>query len=765
MTTVNSTQPSFSSGIISTELFSRIDFSKLQSGLKQCENFEIRPAGGATFRTGTKFISTTKTETDPVALIPFSMSRDLGYCLEFGNNYIRVYKDGEQVQNNGSPVEIVTTYSSSELKEIKYAQENNKMFIVHQNHKPAVLTCTSDTSWSLADLVFNPNVLQVTSVTIAKETAKDPSTVVDYDAWQYAVSVEYPDGNEGLAVKSNVITSDIDLVNQNITVTISATGDIPTGSNILVYRIYRGEFYFVYKIPYVSGTTSYTLKDIGFAQDTTRAIKEEFTEFTTNNYPATVGFWNQRLIFANTQTKPNTIWGSRVGTYDDFTNTVLNLSDEAFELTLNSSTSDSITDVVTMDDLIVMTNSKIWRIVGTSPSNMQAYIESYSGASCLRPFVYKKSILYVDSSMNTVSNFIYSYELNGYTGQNLDVLCRGLLDGYSIVDLSFRDTPFGVLYAVRNDGVLLGLTYLKEENVYAWHQHKTDGSFENVCCIDKSLNDDVYVVVNRDGKKYIEIFQKQIDITEDVDDSWHLDCATKRTPTNQRYAWKNDSATGQATTIYTKTKKPILGTDVYLDPTLPTVSGKTNNFSDETNSVKYGKYWYKRDEEHDYLDVINYIDVYRFRGQYVTVVADGNEYKNVEVKNSGAHIGRINLPIYAATILVGLPYDGYLEPIPVDVSLKNSGTTVGLNRRITKATIRYYRSRGLWYGANKEKLYQIKTYTQENFAEPIPLETNVLNTDIPDTYKTETSFVIAQKSPFPAFIQSITLGINYGEKN
>ena len=756
MTTVNSTQPSFSSGIISTELFSRIDFSKLQSGLKQCENFEIRPAGGATFRAGTKFVSETKGQTDPVALIPFILSRDSGYCLEFGENYIRVYKDGEPVLNNGSRVEIVTTYTEAELKELKYAQENNKMYIVHKNHCPAILTCNSDTSWSLTNMVFEPSVSTITSVSIAKETAKDPNTVVDYDGWQYAVSVEDKDGKEGMATKSNVITSDIDLLNQNITLTIATPISMNAGDSILIYRIFRGEFFLIYRLPYVSGTSTYTFKDIGFQQDTTRAIKESFTSFSNSNYPAAVGFWNQRLIFANTPSNPNTIYGSRVGVYDDFTNTVLNNQDEAFELTLNSSTSDFITDVVTMDDLIIMTQSKIWRIVGTSPMNMQAYIESYSGSSGLRPFVYKKSILYVDSSKNTVSNFIYSYELNGYTGQNLDVLCRDLLDGYSINDVSFRDTPFGVLYVVRNDGMLLGLTYLKEENVYAWHQHKTDGSFENVCCIDKSLTDSVYVVVNRNGKKYIEVFEKQIDVNEGIDDSWHLDCATKRLPTNQVYAWENESSL-----IYTKTGSPLPGTPVWVDP-LGAISGYVNNVSIEDNSIKYGSKWYKRNPEEDTLDVTNHVDgLNRFIGKKVSVVADGNEYSDLTVSN----IGRVALPIYASTILVGLPYEGYLEPIPVDINFKESGTTVGVNRRITKATIRYNRSRGLWFGSSKDKLYQVKTYTNSNFGEPIPLETNILNTDIPDTYKTETSFVIAQKSPFPAFIQSITLGINYGEKN
>ena len=76
MADFNSTQPSFSAGIISTELFSRIDFAKLASGVRQCENFEVRPAGGAAFRTGTEFIAEVKDSTSDVNMIEFSESRE-----------------------------------------------------------------------------------------------------------------------------------------------------------------------------------------------------------------------------------------------------------------------------------------------------------------------------------------------------------------------------------------------------------------------------------------------------------------------------------------------------------------------------------------------------------------------------------------------------------------------------------------------------------------------------------------------------------------
>lgn len=526
MAILNNTQPSFSSGIISTELFGRIDFNKLESGLKQCENWFIRPAGGAVYRTGTKYISGAKYDDKSVSLIPFVYNRGDGLCLEFGEQYIRFYKDGEQITVDGEPYEITTTYGASEVQSIKFVQDKNKMYLVHPNHPPALLERKSDTEWSLRDLVFNPDVPTVESVTIKANVAKNPDTVVTFSGWQYAVSCVDKDGHEGMPVYSNIVASDIDLLNQTMSVSFTVDNDKMTNiDRFNIYRIKGGEFFRCYVQDRLENAETQSLTDISFALDETKSPKEKFTAFDGGEYPSAVGYWNQRLLLGCTNKKPNTFWGSRVGYPEDFTSTFVLADDEGFELTFNSGSLDSITDFITMDDLIVFTEGKIWRVTGTAVSNMAAYVESYTGSSGIRPYVSKKSILFIDSTINTVSNFVYSYELNGYAGQNLDILARDNFDGYTLKDISFRDTPYGVLYAVRSDGVLMCLTYMREENIYAWHKYTTQGYFRAVCNVDKNENDQVYVVVERDGHKYIELFQNEINAIQGINDSWHLDCA------------------------------------------------------------------------------------------------------------------------------------------------------------------------------------------------------------------------------------------------
>ncbi len=908
---LNNTQPSFSSGILSDELFSRIDYTKVSSGLKQCNNFLVRPAGGVEFRPGTMYVAEAKAN---ARLIPFVYNKDNGFCLEFSNNLIRIIKDGAVVvDSDGDEIEITTSYSSDDIGLIKYAQNKNTMYLTHQSYCPAKLERISDTEWELSDVVFQPSVVTVPSVTATAQTAEETATIVLYDDWQYAVSVVDEDDNEGLPVYSNVVSSDIDLLNQNIKVTFSPPDDTTGIDRFYIYRIDGGRFYFVYSIDYNESTTEYSFTDLDFSTDTTQAVKELFDDFYEGNYPSTVGIWNQRLLLANTQEDPNDIWLSNVGDYEDFTNTVNNSADEAINLTLSSGTGDSILGVAPLEDLIVFTDTKVWRVTGTSASDMLAYVESYSGASDVPPAVSKKSVLYVDSSENSVSNFIYSYELNGYSGQALDTLCRTLFDGYELTSGCLRNNPYSVYYCIRNDGVLLCLTYLREENIYAWSTFSTDGLYKDIISISKNLNDQMYVIVERNGVDYIELMKSNINSFEGLDDAWHLDCASKfvsnwvewenvssttttttylgydregyyenktwrvvqmdwwnssgngpydlyfltddssisetmnfryyqsyynsgfpdeidinsytsEYPLNENYTYNNRttqlSFTGQTFTeviyvedysdryitnlilggvVYDSDKNKVGNIGSYTTDTITVGSAVYNRNSslDETVtdsssniSLLYtkgdpisGGYCYTNTSESSSKIITSYTDdtitvdskVYtktdaevgqktisgltRFNDRLVTVVADGNEYKDIPVVD-----GEIDLELESSNILVGLPYDGIIQTIPVEMQISTGVTSFGYNRKTFNGVLNYYRTRGLWYGSSEDSLYEIKPYTNETFGETIPLETAKMILRVSDGYNNESTFFVAQKSPFPALIMNLTLGVDLSGK-
>ena len=106
---------SFVSGELGAKLDGRTDFNKYNTGAKTLENFLIHPQGAATRRVGTQFIAEVKNSAAKTRLIPFEFSTVQTYVLEFGNQYMRVYKDKGQVLSGGSAFEISTPYLEAEF--------------------------------------------------------------------------------------------------------------------------------------------------------------------------------------------------------------------------------------------------------------------------------------------------------------------------------------------------------------------------------------------------------------------------------------------------------------------------------------------------------------------------------------------------------------------------------------------------------------------------------------------------------------------------
>jgi len=127
-------QPSFAAGELAPSLYARVDLARYQTGLRLCSNFFVMPYGGVKNRPGTVFINETKSS-GVARLIPFQFNDEQTYVLEFGNLYMRVYKDGGVVEASpGVPYEISTPFTAAQLFELNYTQSADVMTIVHPSH-------------------------------------------------------------------------------------------------------------------------------------------------------------------------------------------------------------------------------------------------------------------------------------------------------------------------------------------------------------------------------------------------------------------------------------------------------------------------------------------------------------------------------------------------------------------------------------------------------------------------------------------------------
>jgi hypothetical protein len=149
MAKVVSIQTNFTAGELSPRVHSRVDIAKYNNGLKTCENVQLLVHGGARRRPGLRYVQEAKSNSQRARLIGFVYDRDQAYMLEFGNLYMRVYKDGVW---NGT--EVVTPYTSAMLPELNYTQNTDTMFLAHPQVPVQRLQRFGDTSWVMLAAPF-----------------------------------------------------------------------------------------------------------------------------------------------------------------------------------------------------------------------------------------------------------------------------------------------------------------------------------------------------------------------------------------------------------------------------------------------------------------------------------------------------------------------------------------------------------------------------------------------------------------------------------
>lgn len=227
-----------------------------------------------------------------------------------------------------------------------------------------------------------------------------------------------------------------------------------------------------------------------------------------------VGYYQQRLVFAASASSPQTLWFSRVGSFHNFGYSTPTKDDDAITLTIASRQVNRIRSLVPLKELLVLTSGAEITITGDStglkPTNVQAIFQSYIGSSTVAPAVYGNTALYVQARGQKLADLAYSYTSDGFQGQDLTVLSSHLVRGFEIKDMALAQVPNSCLWSVRNDGTLLGFTYLPTQEVYSWHRHDTDGVYESVASVPEDDEDAVYVIVQRtiNGslKRYVERF-------------------------------------------------------------------------------------------------------------------------------------------------------------------------------------------------------------------------------------------------------------------
>ena len=493
----------FTGGELSPRLDGRNDIAKYNSGCKTLENMIVYPHGSASRRSGTQFVAEVKDSTKKTRLISFEFSTVQTYILEFGDQYIRFYKDNGVILDGGSPYEISSPYLEAELFDIKFAQSADTMYICHPNHNPRKLTRTGHTNWTLVDDViingpFMDHNVETTTLTPSHKTVGATSTVT-------ASAVTGINSNQGFL--STDVGRLLHIKDGHLKITSVTSTTVVVGTVIVDLGI----------------TTPITDFALGSFSDTT-------------GYPACVTFFEQRLVFAGTTAQPQTLFFSRSADYENFDDqyheTVAD--DDAIVYTIASNQVNAIRFLTATRTLIIGTAGGEFAVNGggtgeaITPTNILINKQSNHGAANVDGIAVGNATLFLQRAKRKIRELAYNFDVDGYVAPDLTILAEHITES-GITQMAYQEEPNSIVWCVRADGQLLGFTYQREQQVTAWHRHIFGGSFgsgnavvENVEVLPTDDSEyQVWVIVKRTingaTKRYVEYLHNQdFDETDDT---------------------------------------------------------------------------------------------------------------------------------------------------------------------------------------------------------------------------------------------------------
>lgn len=730
-------QEAFNAGEFSPLMDARVRFDKYGSALRTCLNAVPIVEGGVTARPGTKFVAAVKDSSKATRLLPFEFSTTQAYVLEFGDLYMRVHKDHGQVTNtatvitgitqanpgvvtaaahglsNGDRVvitgvagmtqvnnreftvagatantfqlsgvnttgydayssggqvaeiyELVLPYVEADLFEIKVAQSADTLYVTHPGYAPRKITRTAHNNWTVAVISFQdgPYLPLNTTATTLTPSATTGAVTITASAATFAST----DVGRVVRIRSSGTWGWATITAFTSATQVTATVGSAFGSTAAVTNWRLGVW---------SGTTG---------------------------YPAAVTFYEDRLVFGGAPAAPQRIDGSNTGEYENFAPTAADgtvAASNAVSFTLNSSDVNVIRWLV--DDekgLLVGTTKGEWIVrpstssEALSATNVSAKRSTNNGCADIQPARTTKAPVYVQRSGRKLRSLTYVFELDGFHSPNLTRYASHVSES-GIKEMDFQQEPHPVLWCVRNDGVVAGLTVDPDENVLGWHRQIFGGAFgsgdamaESVASIptpDGTSEEAWFIVkrtVNGNTVRYIEYLTPFWDGTLAQDQAFFVDCGLS-----------------------------------YDGSPVSTLSG-----------------------------------LFHLEGQTVAVLADGAVHPDVTVAS-----GKVTLARSASVVHVGLAYDSDVETLRLEAGAAD-GTAQGKTKRIHSVVLRLFDTLGVKQGPSTDKLSPIYFRTaSDEMSAAVPLFTGDIGVPFEGDYDSEGRVFVRRYQPLPMTLLAI----------
>ncbi|MCK5642975.1 MAG: hypothetical protein KAJ19_19360, partial [Gammaproteobacteria bacterium] len=430
-------------------------------------------------------------------------------------------------------------------------------------------------------------------------------------------------------------------------------------------------------------------------------------------YPSHGTFQGSRLYLGGARiSNPNMIAGSRVGDFENHTPSVAD--DGPILKPVNSDQVNAIQWLAPGKGLVIGTQgaeavmSPDRQFGAITPTNSDVTIETNEGCAPVQPIVVQKGLLFLQFHIKRIIELVYTFAEDGWESPDMTLRADHITDDgpeVGIVEMARQKQPWSIVWAVRKDGLLLGLSYMRKEAVIAWHRHEIGGASElgggdldygkvlSIATIPGATNDELWMVVERriDGflRRYVELLSDPL-----------------RKGGDRTQAINVDSS----------------------------LSG------------------------HDDVAQDTWAGLDHLEGATIKCMADGAAHKDVTVVG-----GSVTLDREVNDVVFGFEIFSIMLPQRPEAGSK-LGTSSGKQKLLYNLTMGLKQSLGMEYGPSMDKLKPVLSRTvQDDMDAPVPFKTGSVSLPIDGRWSPDSDVFLVNRSVFPSTLTYHVFNVHTGD--
>lgn len=487
--------------------------------------------------------------------------------------------------------------------------------------------------------------------------------------------------------------------------------------------------------------------------------------------------FQRRGIYMGTENLPNSFWASHPGAYNNYDHGTVITDADPYEFTIDSVAVKPIKHAVALRSGLLLFNddgvTQLRAENGKAVTGNTAIAEPqvYASVSDVPPLAYNLDVLFSTMNSTTVYAMLYTEYTESFKLQDLSILSSHLIGpGKEIKRFVSTRLPANLIYMPRSDGRELSLTYLREQEVFAWAWHETQGYILDTEVIEENGVSVKYQIVRRFLRGAWRSYVERSPVRDDSlpENYWGVDCGLKYPTVLGTVGLSCDTATGEgvmtaASSFFTSID---IGKIIYYAGGKFEITGYTSGtvvtgtwLRDASDVLPQRAVGIPREALAGEWEIATptstITGLWHLEGETVSINADGDAYTGIVVEN-----GTVTLTAPATKIYVGLPYVCDFKTIPI---VSNQFNIAGKPKKIFTVFPRMYASRGMQFGTSFDNLYETKDRSDEAWGEELALRSDVSELLLTDEYTLEKFLCGRQDKPLPGTVLGYTAELDIGD--